>query len=287
MALAVGISLVSAHAHAGMFEWIDGMFTFREDQKERVSPRRALPPKVILAPHYDDNAHAGWSNYYTRQDLVAQGYQNGSASKVMRPTAPVEAQGQYNHESGMAHSSAYIGDPGTGPGMAMSDANVGTSTRIGNPVGDWRRGESGDPLSSRPGDYNNRLHASTDDGYTGQRVWRGDDAGRVISGDGDAFGGDTGTDDQYTRTNSRGEVTQYRVQQGDTLSGIADQPRIYNDWKLWPLIYSANRKSIGRDPDNLHIRQKLDIPRDYTDSQERAAEKKALRRGQGMYGDGR
>lgn len=55
----------------------------------------------------------------------------------------------------------------------------------------------------------------------------------------------------------------YIVQPGDSLSGISDQEQIYGDWKLWPLIYDANRDQID-DPDLIHPEQNLGIPRDYT-----------------------
>lgn len=271
-------------AHAGMLNWVDEMFTFREDQKERVSPRRNIPPKVVVSPYYDERAHDGWNTYYTRQDLQPQGYIAGSASKVMRPIAPPPGtpSGQYDRGFGNSGSSTYIGDPGTGPAMVMggADANIGGATRIGSAVRDWRDGPPA-TMGRRPGDYDYRLHADNGTccaGSGGNYVYteRGDDtdSGRAAEG-------------PYIRFNTQGDVTGYRVQRGDTLSTIADQPRIYQNWKLWPLIYDANRGSIGRDPDNIYPQQKLDIPRGYSGSEANAAEKRALRRGQSVYGDGR
>ncbi|MBI1363929.1 MAG: hypothetical protein GC134_08075 [Proteobacteria bacterium] len=71
----------------------------------------------------------------------------------------------------------------------------------------------------------------------------------------------------------------YQVVPGDSLSGISDQEKIYGDWKLWPLIYDANRSQIN-DPDLIFPGQDLGIPRDYTqsegvDAQRRAVEKTA------------
>lgn len=263
-------------AHAGMMEWVDDVFTFREDQKERVSPHRNIPPKVVVSPYYDEQAAAGWSGYYTRRDLQPQTYIAGSASKVMRPPAPADGQGAYDKGFGTTRSSMYIGDPGTGPAMRLgdADANLNSATRIGPATRDWRDGAPSDPIGSRAGDYNYRLHADNGDGYTGQRNWRGDNAGSIEYGD---RGGNA-----YT-----GQADNYTVEHGDTLSGIADKPQIYSNWKLWPLIYSANRKVIGRDPDVLRPQTNLDIPRDYTDKQARDAERKASRHGRGVYGDGR
>lgn len=286
-ALALVFSAAAPHAHAGTFEWVDQMFTFREDQRERVSPRRNLPPKVVLSPSYDENDHQSWSGYYTRQDLEPQTYIAGSGSKVMRPTGPLDngvgaPGGQYG--AGPQGPSTYIGDPGTGPGMVLgaSNADVGGATRIGPATQDWR-GNGGDAQwGNRAGDYNYRLRADNN-GYAGQRDYRGN--GNVMwSGDGD---GQPGTDSRYYKQNGQGQVTGYRVQRGDTLSGISSQPRIYDNWRLWPLIYSANRKVIGRDPDVLSDGQKLGIPRGYSAGQARAAERKAAAHGQGVYGDGK
>ena len=52
--------------------------------------------------------------------------------------------------------------------------------------------------------------------------------------------------------------TNYTVQQGDTLSAIAQQA--YGDANLWPKIYEANKQVIGPDPNVIHPGQVLDIP---------------------------
>jgi len=264
-------------AHAGTFEWIDDLFTFREDQKERVSPRRNLPPMQVYSPSYEDRTHAQWSNYYTRQDLVPQTYIAGSASKVMRPaTPPPGAAGSGSYEDcvsrctgGGGSGGTFVGDPGQGPGMQYGGGDVGSRTRIGNAMRDWREeGYGGDPLNSRPGDYNHRLHAGASDGYSGQNSY-----GRTVE-----YGDRAQPDGAYVRFNNDGQVTGYAVQKGDTLSGIADQPRIYDNWKLWPLIYSANRGVIGRNPNRIYPSQELEIPRGYSDQQAKDAARKAGRR---------
>lgn len=67
----------------------------------------------------------------------------------------------------------------------------------------------------------------------------------------------------------------YRVVPGDSLSGISDKPRIYSDWKLWPLLWDANREQIN-DPDLIHPGQELGVPRNYTTPQELGARQRAL-----------
>jgi nucleoid-associated protein YgaU len=58
----------------------------------------------------------------------------------------------------------------------------------------------------------------------------------------------------------------YTVERGDHLWGIAGMQQIYDDSRLWPLIYEANRSEI-QDPDLIYPEQELTIPRDMTDEQ--------------------
>ena len=51
----------------------------------------------------------------------------------------------------------------------------------------------------------------------------------------------------------------YAVRGGDTLSDIA--LRFYGNANLWPLIYSANRGTIGSNPDLIFPQQQIAIPR--------------------------
>jgi len=51
----------------------------------------------------------------------------------------------------------------------------------------------------------------------------------------------------------------YRVQPGDSLSGIAG--KLWHDTSLWPEIYAANRKAIGPNPNLIHVGLVLDIPK--------------------------
>jgi hypothetical protein len=54
--------------------------------------------------------------------------------------------------------------------------------------------------------------------------------------------------------------TSHTVKRGETLPQIAAQTDIYNDYKLWPLLYRANRDQI-RDPKRIWPGQLLRIPR--------------------------
>jgi nucleoid-associated protein YgaU len=49
----------------------------------------------------------------------------------------------------------------------------------------------------------------------------------------------------------------YTVQPGDTLSGIAK--KIYGDFRLWPIIYEANRDKISS-PNLIRVGMELLIP---------------------------
>ena len=52
----------------------------------------------------------------------------------------------------------------------------------------------------------------------------------------------------------------HTVKRGETLPQIAAQSDIYNDYRLWPLLYRANRDQI-RDPKHIWPGQVLRIPR--------------------------
>lgn len=52
----------------------------------------------------------------------------------------------------------------------------------------------------------------------------------------------------------------YRVQEGDTLTLIAQRPEIYDDGRLWKRIYEANRHTLAN-PKHLRPGQDLIIPR--------------------------
>jgi nucleoid-associated protein YgaU len=52
----------------------------------------------------------------------------------------------------------------------------------------------------------------------------------------------------------------HTVKRGETLPQIAAQSDVYNEYKLWPLLYRANRDQI-RDPKHIWPGQVLRIPR--------------------------
>ncbi|HLO26651.1 MAG TPA: LysM peptidoglycan-binding domain-containing protein [Geobacteraceae bacterium] len=52
----------------------------------------------------------------------------------------------------------------------------------------------------------------------------------------------------------------HTVKRGETLPQIAAQSDVYNDYRLWPLLYRANRDQI-RDPKHIWPGQVLRIPR--------------------------
>lgn len=281
-------------AHAGMLGWMDSAFTFRKEQKPLVQPRRtAVPPKVVVQPYYPNDEHVAWSNFYTRTDLEPQDYLSSSASKVMRPSAQQQAAGSAAQGAGgwpaiaeqaaenaryeaESESNLVIGEPGQSPAMQFGDSNVGRATRIGPAVEDWRN-EGGARMASRPGDYDYRAPVGYAQAETSQiAIGEANPTARDSADTGAVTTfTETSDDPRYVQQNAKGQVTKYKVQSGDTLSSISDQPAIYGTWKKWPLIYSANRKAIGSSPSNLKNQQRLDIPRDYTEQQAREAERKA------------
>lgn len=55
-------------------------------------------------------------------------------------------------------------------------------------------------------------------------------------------------------------LTQYAVNEGETLWSIAARKDVYTDPLLWPIIYKANRDQI-KDPRQIYPGQTLSIPR--------------------------
>lgn len=53
-------------------------------------------------------------------------------------------------------------------------------------------------------------------------------------------------------------ATKYTVTSGDTLSGLAE--RFYGNSNLWNIIYEANKRVIGPDPNLLQVGEVLTIP---------------------------
>lgn len=72
--------------------------------------------------------------------------------------------------------------------------------------------------------------------------------------------------------------TNYEVQRGDHLWGIASQPRIYGNPYSWPLIYKSNSAKI-QDADLIHPGQNFDINRNASSGDIDAAVRHAKTRG--------
>lgn len=269
--------LVATTAHTASAEnWLDKMFTFREDQKHRIKPDQTMPPMEVLSPHYRSKDAQEWSRHYTRQDMQPTPYIDGSASLVMRPgngkwqpaqrqQRNIQQNAQANrqgydaikwraHQNEMAQNSSRtkIGAPG-----AFIEQNdnqqIARKSIIGDPVTGWdsaaRDGMNG--TRSRPGDYD---YKAPQQQRSAANLPTG---GREVTKSSDYPAGSNGNYLSMQRKNS------YAVQQGDTLSGISEKDSIYGDWKMWPLIYDANRNQI-KDPDAIYPKQNLGIPRNYT-----------------------
>jgi nucleoid-associated protein YgaU len=284
------------------------LFTFREEQKDLVRPSgsRGVPPLVMLQPHYPADEHVAWSNFYTRKDLAPENYLGDPATKVMRPKAqelaaatPAQAMGgwpaiaEQAQENDLAardqSSNVIIGEPGEGPGMMAFDGKLGAATRVGEPVRSWRD-TAGPNLGARPGDFDYRLSDTSravaeiaGGEMVSDPASRVTDAGpRMAERAGDTAQGARQRPDprwqddlRYKAFDDNGLVSEYAVQKGDTLGGIAGQEAIYGQPQLWPLIYSANRKAIGPNPHALKKGQELEIPRNYTEEQAKDAMKRA------------
>lgn len=261
-------------AKAGIRDWLNEMTTFNEDQKRPFHkyPTAPAAPNIFYDPRSGDD----WSQFYTG-NTTPQPYLNGSASMVVRPVGSelpepsvlgydVFARRHYlnNNQPG---GSVVIGDPGMGvdsDSMIAMAPETKAKTYVGNPKEHWRNGPSGPYITARPGDFDYRGGAERDAGTGVASARVGDDIAPV--GGAVAVG-----DPRYQGDGS----TSYTVERGDSLSGISDKPKIYGDWKLWPLLYDANRGTIGNDPDYIKPGQNLGVPRDVTEADAQEARQEA------------
>jgi hypothetical protein len=260
--------------HAQTIGWLDRLFTFREEQRPATQPgARASRPTYVVQPSYSGADHVPWSQFYTNPTLAAQDYMIGSASKVMRPanasmaavTGPdMIGQRALANARAAQPDNIQIGEPGE---FLPPEGTIGRGTQVGAPTKDWR--EPGKPnLTSRPGDYDYETSTPREAPLA--------PGGEVLT--------ETPSQDKIQSNsnlptrNSANKVTRYTVQRGDTLGSIAAQPEIYGEAALWPLLYSANRKAIGKSPLHLKPKTVLRIPRGYTAAQAQKARRYAGRK---------
>ena len=279
MAAVVAAMGMAQPAQARVRDWLNDMTTFNEDQKRPVNkyPQANPPPSI----YYDPRSGDDWSQFYTGS-TSPQPYLNGSASMVVRPVGSelpepsalgydVFARRHYLNNN-QPTGNVMIGEPGMGSNGYGADDNTmiamapetRAKTYIGNPKEHWRNGPSGPYITARPGDFDYRGGAEADSRMAKSSV--GDDIAPVKNGGAVVVG-----DPKYQGDGS----TSYTVERGDSLSGISDKPKIYGDWKLWPLLYDANRGTIGHDPVFIKPGQNLGVPRDVTQADADKAIKQA------------
>ena len=172
----------------------------------------------------------------------------------------------------------YIGEPGANPAVDYNaGSNVGKKVEIGEPKRPWNATTPDGYATSHPGDYDHNgnidINAPRETYSHNSGYETGVSTSRVS-------GYNTQINTQYAETTSGNRTfanmqpqpvqrpdlpTEYVVRPNDTLSGISDKDRIYGDWKMWPIIYDANRTQIN-DPDLIQPQQRLGIPRDYNDN---------------------
>ncbi|MCP4355544.1 MAG: LysM peptidoglycan-binding domain-containing protein [Proteobacteria bacterium] len=210
--------------------------------------------------------------------------------------------GPYDVSEGYTfHSNVMIGKP--------KGNNVQAVTKIDVPRKAWNEKPKESPNFSRPGDFDyKRAEAPTVEAYSTTRsaTFRNPQSGMMIENgngydDAYAYGNrnNNGNFNDYSNGNviinpqqsgSQGReffivngrnqaqgADNYTVETGDTLSEISEKEKIYGNWTLWPLIYDANRNQLD-DPDLIEIGQNLDIPRNYTESEESDANYRAKMR---------
>ncbi len=228
-------------------------------------------------------------NWHTQQGANPQAAQQVYVNHGWVYVVPTQPQGQmpqgyqaiqqrHQHNQVQQHvqqaAPTYIGEPNTTRPAPQPAAEVNKKTNISKPVRQWNE-EPVSAFSARPGDYDYvpaqpravepvpapRLVPE------GVEIMRAPDFPVRLQPSIAQPAIAPVQNDGMTAPLSE-PVRIYSVQPGDSLSGIAQQPQIYNEMELWPLIYDANRTQI-EDPDLIHPRQELDIPREHT-AQDRA-----------------
>lgn len=315
LALTAGAAIAATEAEAGLSDTINEFFTFREEQKELIRPNYTLPPKHVVVPYYDAGEAKVWSDYYTREDLTPQAGMDSATmvmrpgAKVSAHTQPeqqhnpyaAEKSEEYGHFSGHndrlvnnqpqalgfeaieqrdhlnriqnLEGNVYIGEPGNAPHLDHNaGSNIGKKVQIGEPKAKWNEQVHKNYANPRPGDYDYKTSMNTTDvreTYT-QRA-------EEITPRSTGYmptPKKTYADVQIGTPAGNDLPTEYMVEKNDTLSGISNKDKIYGDWKLWPMIYDANKSQI-KDPDLIQPKQRLGIPRGYSETQENQAKQRA------------
>jgi hypothetical protein len=298
--LAISSSFIATTAQAG---WFNDMFIYREEQMPLIDPNNVqTPPVEVISPYYSKRKAGRWSHHHTRQNMAPVPYIDGSASLVMRPQSrprdnrdmqawpgnmkmnPNQGgrlpQGyeailwrDYVNRMQNERKRTFIGEPGFADKLPYNEgASIGQKTQIGNPVKSWKDAPTKNTgATPRPGDFDYQKEASNR--YTAPQTNTMIDAPKAPAQP-------TAPQRAPVPAQSSGLYqgdmpSRYIVEDGDSLSGISEKDRIYGNWKMWPLIYDANRNQI-KDPDLIYPEQDLGIPRDYTPQDSMNAQQRAL-----------
>ncbi|MET8813707.1 transglycosylase family protein [Streptomyces sp. NPDC004549] len=117
-----------------------------------------------------------------------------------------------------------------------------------------------DPGTS--GDYSAPASEASDDAWQDGGSWSLVDTG-ALSGGGRHRGGSadenvtSGQKADNTGRHALPSPSTYTIHEGDTLESIADSLDVDGGWQA---LYSANKKTIGADPDELVLGQTLEVP---------------------------
>ncbi|MGW4494414.1 transglycosylase family protein [Streptomyces sp. NPDC004376] len=117
-----------------------------------------------------------------------------------------------------------------------------------------------DPGAS--GDYSAPASEASDDAWQDGGSWSLVDTG-ALSGGGRHRGGSadesvtSGQKADNTGRHALPSPSTYTIHEGDTLESIADSLDVEGGWQA---LYSANKKTIGADPDELVLGQTLEVP---------------------------
>jgi nucleoid-associated protein YgaU len=298
-AFSVIASLFPTHANAS---WFNDMFVYRKEQKPLIDPSAVnMPPIEVMAPYYSQRDAAEWSHHHTKANMKPVPYIDGSSSLVMRQQAKPRdnrrmkawpgnlkanpnmknlPQGyeailwrDYVNRLETTRKKTFIGEPGFASKLPNNrTASVGQKTQIGTPVRSWKDAPAkNNGITARAGDYN--YGQQTKNHYTAPYTTI--DKPVAPSQPTMPQHNNHGTAGKTSGLYQGNLPSNYIVENGDSLSGISEKDKIYGNWKMWPLIYDANRNQI-KDPDLIYPEQNLGIPRDYTQQDNANAQQRAM-----------